>query len=167
MSTPISLALALVRAALGIVFLAHGWRHLTRREKTAAWAGSIGLRAPAVQAVAMSFGELAIGAGLLSGLLTSPAAGGAVALMAVAFWTVHRPAGFFVTARPVEGWEYVFVITLTAIALGGLGPGEWSLDHLLGWDDSLDGAVGMAIAAGGVLLAALHLAAFYRRPPPS
>ena len=94
------------------------------------------------------------------GILTPFAAAGAVAIAAVAFWTVHRRAGFFITARPDEGWEYVFVLAVASVALAILGPGEWSIDDWMGW--SWSGGAGAAIAGGGLVAGALQLALFFR-----
>lgn len=156
-------ALLIVRVALGVVFLAHGVKHMRNREKTMKWTASIGFSSPAIQWFFMSFAEIGVGVSLLTGLLTGVGVAGLIALMTVAFWTVHRHAGFWVTARPDEGWEYVFVLALAAVALGMLGPGEWSIDQALGIADNLDGGIGAILAAGGVVAAAGQLAMFYRR----
>lgn len=158
----VNAALVVLRVALGIVFVAHGAKHFVNREKTIAWAASIGLRRPGMQWFFMTFAEIGIGAGLLAGLLTSFAAAGLLSMMVGAFWTVHRHAGFFVTARPDEGYEYVFILAAAAFVVALLGPGEWSLDDALGIADDLDGTVGALIAAGGIVVGALQLAAFYR-----
>jgi putative oxidoreductase len=157
-------ALLALRIALGVVFLAHGWRHVRGRAKVVAWTESIGYRSPKLQWAFMSLGELGIGAGFVAGLLTPAAAAGAVAIAAVAYWTVHRAAGFWVTARPDEGWEYVFVLAVAAVVVAALGPGEWSLDHRLGWSETLSGGTGAAIAASGLMAAILQLTLFFRRP---
>ncbi|HAX81442.1 MAG TPA: DoxX family protein [Actinobacteria bacterium] len=165
MRVPTDATLLALRLTLAIVFLGHGWRHARHLSRTAAWAGSIGLRRPRYQAMTMAYGELAIGLGLGLGLATAAAAAGAVAMMAVAFWTVHRRAGFFVSARPDEGWEYVFVVAVVAVSVATLGAGEWSLDHVLGWSGPTSGRAGALIATSGLVLAAGHLAAYYRRVP--
>jgi putative oxidoreductase len=110
----------------------------------------------------MSFAEIGAGLSLTLGLLTSLGAAGLIALMAVAFWTVHRRAGFWITSRPDEGWEYVFVLSAAAWALALLGSGEWALDQALGIGDNLDGCVGALIATGGIAAAAAQLAVFFR-----
>lgn len=157
-------ALALLRGVVGIVFLAHGVKHFKSREKTMRWAASIGLKSPGIQWAFMTFAEIGIGLGLIAGLLTSFAAAGLVAMMFVAFWTVHRFAGFWITARPDEGYEFVLVLIAAAVAVALLGPGEWSLDHMLEIADDLDGTTGALIVAGGFLASIAQLAAFYRRP---
>lgn len=157
-----NLALLVLRLAAGIVLVAHGLKHLRNRQKTMAWTESMGFRAPAIQWAFMSFAEIGVGLGLMAGLLTSAAAAGLVSLMAVAFWTVHRHAGFWITARPEEGWEFVFTLAAAAVALALIGPGEWSVDHALGIADDLDGWVGLALVGGGVLAAVAQLAVFFR-----
>lgn len=151
-----------LRLVLGLVFVAHGVKHFINREKTIAWTASIGFGNPGLQWAFMTFAEIGIGVGLAAGLLTSVAAAGLVSMMFVAFWTVHRFAGFFVSARPDEGYEYVLVLVVAAVALAVVGPGEWSLDHSLEIADDLDGWVGAGLAAGGFGAAILQLAAFYR-----
>jgi putative oxidoreductase len=155
-------ALLVVRLALGGVMLAHGVKHVRNRDRTMAWTASIGLSSPGLQWFFMSFAEIGVGISLAAGLLTSIGAAGLVALMAVAFWTVHRRAGFWITARPDEGWEYVLVLAVASAALAVIGPGEWSLDGALGITDSLDGAVGVALVGVGLFGAAVHLALTYR-----
>lgn len=156
------LALLVLRLAIGLVLIAHGVRHLRNRQRTTAWTASIGFKSPSIQWFFMSFAEIGVGISLAFGFLTSLGASGLVALMAVAFWTVHRRAGFWITARPDEGWEYVLVLAAAAVAIALLGPGEWSFDHALEIADDLDGGVGLAIAGAGVGAAAVQLLAFFR-----
>lgn len=162
MADTASAALLILRIALGTVLLSHGIKHFRNREKTMKWTASIGFANPALQWFFMSFAEIGVGLSLALGFLTSVGAAGLVSLMAVAFWVVHRHAGFWITARPDEGWEYVFVLTAAALVLALLGPGEWAIDHALGVADDLDGAIGGVLAAAGAAAAAAQLAAFYR-----
>jgi putative oxidoreductase len=111
-----------------------------------------------------AFGELAIGLSLILGLLTTFGAFGVVAVMTVAFWSIHRFAGFFVFHRPDEGYEYVVTLALAAVAVAVIGPGPLSMDAVLGVADELDGWSGLAIAAGGVLAAAGQLSLAWRKP---
>ncbi|HUR50644.1 MAG TPA: DoxX family protein [Mycobacteriales bacterium] len=158
----------LLRVALGVVMLAHGWNHLLGPggvEGTARWFGSMGLRPPKVHALASGLTELGAGSALLLGLLTSLQCGAVVGIMSVAFVTAHRTNGFFVF-RPGQGYEYVAVLAVVASALAVLGPGGLSVDHALGIDDALDGGVGLALSAGlGLVSAAGLLAAFWRPQP--
>lgn len=162
MTGAFDVAMLILRMVLGVVFLAHGIKHARGREKTSNWFGSIGFKQPQFQWLASTATELGVGVLLILGLLTSLAAAGVIGIMAVAFWTVHKSVGFFVTARPTEGWEYVFVLGFAALALAIAGPGSVSLDDALGIADDLDGWVGFALAIGGELTAALQLAVFWR-----
>ncbi len=155
-------ALLVIRIAVGVVFLAHGVKHFRNRDKTMRWTASIGFKSPGIQWLFMSFAEIGVGLSLAFGLLTSVGAAGVVSLMVVAFVTVHRKAGFWITARPDEGWEYAMNLVAAAVALAMLGPGEWALDHTLEIAGDLDGTVGLGIAGLGVLAALAQLAAFYR-----
>jgi putative oxidoreductase len=156
-------ALAL-RLVVGVVFLAHGVKHFANRDKTIQWTASMGLRYPVVQWFFMAFAEIGIGVSMIAGLLTSIGAAGVVAMMVVAFWVVHRHAGFFVSARPDEGYEYVLVLTVVAFAVAVLGPGRFALDHVIGVADDLAGSTGAMIAVSGVVAAIAQLGLSYRRP---
>ena len=162
MPDALNTALLALRIVAGIVFLAHGVKHFINREKTIGWTEGIGFGSPKVQWFFMTFAEIGVGVGLAAGLLTSVSAAGAIGILFVAFWTVHRHAGFFVSARPDEGYEYVLTLAVLAFALAVAGPGEWSVDHAIEIADDLDGVVGALIAGGGLVAGALQLAAFYR-----
>jgi putative oxidoreductase len=154
--------MALLRVIAGAVILAHGVKHARGRVKTANWFGSIGFRQPELQWFASTATEIGVGVLLIVGLGTPVAAAGLVAVMAVAFWTVHRSVGFWVTARPDEGWEYVLVLGTVGAAIAIGGPGEFSIDAMLGIEDSLNGWVGAALVVGGIVAAAAQIATFFR-----
>jgi len=155
-------AAALLRLVAGGVILAHGVKHARGRVKTANWFGSIGFRQPELQWFASTATEIGVGVLLIVGLGSSLAAAGLIAVMVVAFWTVHRSVGFWVTARPDEGWEYVLVLGTVGAAIAIGGPGEFSIDAVLGIEDLLSGWVGAAFVAGGIVAAALQMATFFR-----
>ncbi|MEA2010434.1 MAG: DoxX family protein [Actinomycetota bacterium] len=153
---------ALLRLVAGVVILAHGVKHARGRTKTAKWFGSIGFRQPELQWFASTATEIGVGVLLIVGLGTSLAAAGLVAVMTVAFWTVHRSVGFWVTARPDEGWEYVLVLGTVGAAIAIGGPGEFSIDATLGIEDVLSGWVGAVLVAGGIVAAVAQMATFFR-----
>jgi len=163
---PIELVMTVIRVWLGVVMTAHGVNHARSLDGTARWFGSKGFRHPRIQARLSAYGEIAIGSSLIAGLLTSFGAAGLVAIMAVAFWSIHRFAGFFVFSRPDEGYEYVATAALAAIAVATHGPGPVSLDATVGLADSLDGTTGLVIALAGFAAAAGQLALFWRKPAP-
>lgn len=161
---PIDTALLALRLWLGFVMLAHGINHGRSLDGTASWFASKGFRQARLNAIASAGGEIAVGIGLLVGFLTTFAAAGLVATMVVAFVSIHRFAGFFVFARPDEGYEYVATLTVVAAALAMLGPGSVSVDSGIGLADTLDGWTGLTIVGVGVVLGAVQLAALWRRP---
>jgi putative oxidoreductase len=152
------------RVALGVVFLAHGYHHVFGGGKiagTASWFEGLGMRPGVLHAWTASLTELAAGALLLLGLATPLACAGVIGTMAVAWVTNHLRNGFFIF-RPGEGYEYVMTLSLAATGLAGIGPGEWSLDHQLGWFTP-PGWTGLGIAlVGGLGGAAALLATFWR-----
>ncbi|MCC5575219.1 DoxX family protein [Microtetraspora sp. AC03309] len=159
----IDLAATVLRVALGTTMIAHGWNHAFgggRLPGTARWFESIGIRPGRLHALLATLTELGAGALLLIGLLNALAAAMVVGTMTVALIANHIKNGYFIF-RPGEGYEYVLLIILAACGLAALGPGRWSVDHLVGL--GLDGPLGLAVAAvagggGGLLL----LAVFWR-----
>ncbi len=159
---PIDVVTLALRLTLGVVILAHGVKHARGRVKTTRWFGSIGFRSPGLQWFASTATEIGVGILLIVGLGTSLAAAGFIGVMTVAFVSVHRKAGFWITARPDEGYEYVLVAAVAAASLAMLGSGAVSVDDAIGINDQLDGWVGLALALGGVGVAAVQLAIFFR-----
>src|SRR5438128_1712872 len=159
-----NLALLVLRVSVGAMLFAHGWNHLARMREgpgVSNWFASLGLRPGPVHAWLVTVTELAAGPLLAAGFLTPLAAGALTGVALVAWITNHRKAGFFVFRRPTEGWEYVMVLTVLGVAIGALGPGEWSVDHALDFS-WVDGWSGLGIAAGaGIGGGLLLLAAFW------
>lgn len=165
-SPGVSFCLLLLRVTLGVMIAAHGMNKIFGGGKiagTAAWFDSIGMKPGVPNAWAAALTEIGAGLFLVLGFFVPLGCAGVVALMTVAILTVHRKNGFFVF-NDGQGIEYCLVIALVAIALGGLGAGNWSLDHVTKiwiaptW-------VGVAVAAGiGIGGALLQLAVFFRPP---
>lgn len=182
----VNLALLGLRLILGAVMLAHGINHIFGGGKiagTGRWFESLGMKPGPLHAWTASITEIAGGAMLVLGLATPLGCAAVVGVMLVALITNHLKNGFFIF-RPGEGYEYVLTLTVVALCLAALGPGEWSLDGVLNDLDgiapgseplvmALNGFVitgwnGLAIAAiaggGG---AALLLAVFWRPAKPA
>lgn len=155
-------ALLLLRVWIGVVMIAHGLNHGRNLKGTTSYFESKGFRRAELLAPASTYGEMAIGLGLILGLLTPFAAAGLITTMTVAYGSVHRFAGFFVFKRPDEGWEYVATLAVAALAVATLGPGSISLDSVFALD--LNGWTGFLIALAGVAAGAAQLALFWRRP---
>jgi len=97
------IASLILRLALGGVMLAHGIKHARGRQKTSSWFGSIGFKSPELQWLASTATEIGVGLLLIGGFVTTAAAAGVIGVMTVAYVSVHRAAGFWVTARPDDG----------------------------------------------------------------
>ncbi|MGA8851797.1 MAG: DoxX family protein [Aeromicrobium sp.] len=160
------LAALLLRLALGVIFVMHGYKHgfgpkgLTG---TTTWFADLGLRPARFHAAASTYLEIAAGVALLVGLFTPAAAAVGIGIMATAFMTVHRANGFFITK---EGYEYVVLVATALTVLSMMGPGSWSLDHAFGLDRS-----GWQWGVGAFVLGALSTAGLlitsWRPHPPT
>lgn len=159
MSHGVDLAGLLLRIALGITMLAHGYNHAFGGGKlpgTARWFESIGIRPGRVHALFATLTELGVAPLLFLGLLTPLAAAGCLGVMLVALIANHLKNGYFIF-RPGEGYEYVLFIAITALALAALGGGGWSIDHVLidhgvagcRWLFGWHGLLVAAVAGGG------------------
>lgn len=164
--TEFDVVMAAFRVVFGLIFASHGWAKRFSGgglDGTAGWFDSIGMKPGKLHANLASTTEMATGVLLALGLLTSFAAAGIVGVMVVAGWAVHRANGFFIVKN---GWEYTFVVALIAVAIAGLGPGRWSIDHGLGIADDLNGWVGLGIAIVlGIAGGAAQLALFFKPEP--
>ncbi|RAY17049.1 DoxX family protein [Actinomadura craniellae] len=157
-------ALLLVRVVVGITMIAHGLNHWLgggRIEGTARWFGGLGLRHGRLQAWMSVVTEIGAGALLVVGLLTPLACAAVISVMLVAGILAHRPNGFFVFK---DGYEYVLVLAVAALALAMLGPGRLSLDSAL--DIEVIGWAGGGIALGVAVAATAGMLATFWRPQP-
>ena len=160
-------ALLLLRGALGMMIFVHGYNKAFRGGRlagTGRWFQSMGMRPGKVHATLAAGTEMGVGVLLVLGLLTQLAAAGLIALMVVAFWTVHRDKGVMITG---EGWEYVVLIAVMSLVTAIVGPGHLSLDSELEIAHRLDGTTGLGIALLlGLGAGAAQLLLFFRPPPP-
>ena len=157
--------LLLLHLYLGGMIFTHGFRKAFRGgriEGTARWFESIGMKPGKLNAYAASATEMGSGLLLTFGLLTSLACAALIALMLVAIVCVHRKNGFMIT-NPGGGVEYCTLIAIAALALGTLGAGRFSLDHVWGlfnnWTPTASFCVTLLIGFSGALL---QLALLYR-----
>ena len=154
----------ILRIALGVVMIAHGYNHIFRGGKikgTAGWFESLGMKPGILHAWLASLTELGAGAMLILGFLTPLAGAGVVGVMLVALITNHLKNGFFIF-RPGEGYEYVLTLLLCGLAVAGIGAGKWSIDHSLesAWLFGSKGLLTALVAGGGG--AVLLLIVFWR-----
>ncbi|MGV9744343.1 DoxX family protein [Rhodococcus zopfii] len=161
---PIDVALLLVRLVLGATMIAHGVNHWVgggRIAGTARWFSGLGLRNGTLQAWTSVVVEIGAGVLVILGLFTPLACAAVISVMLVAGLLAHRPNGFFVFK---EGYEYVLVLGVVALALALAGPGEISVDSAAGI--VIAGWAGGAIALGVGAVATAGLLATFWRPQP-
>ena len=116
--------------------------------------GSLGFRWPGLMAVGLALTECA---GLLFalGFLTPLAGLGIAVVMLNAVALVHFKNGFW---NGNGGYEFNLVLLTVAVAVSATGPGRFSIDHALRWDDNLSGLWwGVGVLGGAAVLALLTL----------
>jgi putative oxidoreductase len=100
---------------------------------------------------------------LALGLLTPLAALGLVATMTTAIATVHWAKGFWNTKG---GYEFNLALIAAVVAITMTGPGRFSLDRAIGWDDDITGLWwGVGVLVAGVA-GAFATSAIFHSPPP-
>lgn len=167
----VDLALVVVRVFFGLSLAAHGYNKFFGKgglAGTTGWFGSIGMKWPKWQARIAATTEVGAGLLLALGLGTPLAAAGFIGLMVVAIVVAHWGNGFFVFT-PGQGWEYCGAIAIVAFALGAIGPGKYSIDHLINGDDftyytNWNGALIAVVLGVGGAIGQLTLS--YRKPAP-
>lgn len=166
MADQLNLALLVLRLIFGLFLAYHGYNKVFGGgglAGTARWFGSIGFKAPKLQAALAAGTEVGAGVLLAAGLLTPLAAAGVTAVMVVAIVSSHWKVGFFIF-KEGGGWEYCASIAVAALAVGTMGAGDWSLDHAFGIH--FHGWTGAVIAAAaGVGGGVAQLLTFYRPKP--
>ncbi len=87
------------------------------------------------------------GLAFAAGFLTPLAALAIAVVMLNAIFVVHWRNGFF---NGNGGIEFPLTLATVAVAVAAAGPGRFSIDRLIGWDDNISGlwwGVGVAAAA--------------------
>ncbi len=140
MDSSLSIALLLLRIALGVVFFAHG------AQKLLGWFGGHGPRGTLeyyTRAVGLPFFlaypgiplEFVAALAVEFGFLTRLAALVFLVMMLVAVLRVHRTTGFFMNWGSEqgrgEGFEYSLTLAVVSLSLLIAGGGSFSIDALL------------------------------------
>lgn len=118
--------LLLIRAALGVVFVMHGWQKLALYglAGTTGFLSELGIPLPGLNAAALIGAELVGGALLLAGAGTRVVSLILAFTMAVAALVVHGSGGFFLPT----GYEYAATLGLISMAMAFTGAGRYSVD---------------------------------------
>ena len=144
--------LLLLRLVVGLLFVGHGAQKLFGSfggggpQGTAAFFASLGYRKPATFALVAGLSELGGGLLLAGGLLTPLASFLLVTVMLNAIATVVWPKGF------LGGWEFELTLATVAVALTAIGPGEYSIDHAIGWADELSGVLWASLVLSSAIV---------------
>jgi putative oxidoreductase len=128
-SAQVDLALALVRIATAIIFIAHGAQKVFQFGIANVTQGftQMGIPLPGLTAPLVAGLELVGGALLLVGLLTRPIALLLTLDMLGAMFLVHFRNGFFLP----NGYEFTFILAATSLALAVAGPGALAIDSTI------------------------------------
>jgi putative oxidoreductase len=158
-----------LRVVIGLTLAAHG------AQKLFGWFGGGGLRAtadffgdnlgfrmPLAMALAAAVSEFGGGLLFAAGLVTPAASTGIAAVMVVAIATVHWKNGFWAGKG---GYEFNLALITVAVAVAATGPGRFSLDRALGWDDNLAGIWWGVGALGVAAVGALAMIGLFRAAP--
>ena len=122
--------LAILRMAVGVVFLMHGWQKFSWGfQNVADFMGKAGIPFPMASAVVVTLVEFFGGVALVVGLFTRWVSLLIAFEMLVAIFKVHLRGGFFLPA----GFEYALTLFAANAALLLSGGGRASLD---GWRSS-------------------------------
>jgi putative oxidoreductase len=155
--------LLIVRLVVGLVVAAHGLQILFGKldglglQTSAAAFDRIGYRPGKLFATAAGLSESSGGLLLAAGLVTPLAAAAIVSVMFAAALSSHLKNGFWITNG---GYEYTLTLGLVAMGIGFIGPGSYSLDHLLGW--TLSGSWWRLLAFAVALAATIPIEAYRR-----
>lgn len=116
----VDVVLLLIRAALGVIFIAHGAQKLFGAFGGGGIEGStqmikgLGWSLPVMWAWVLAVWEFAGGILLVLGILPRVSAAGIAVIMLVAIFQVHGPAGFFAGKG---GFEYQLLLLVNALAI--------------------------------------------------
>lgn len=125
----LNIGLAVLRAIVGVIFVAHAGQKLFVFGVDGLTAGfsQMGIPMAAVAAPLVIFAELFGGLALISGLVTRFSAAALAVVMLGAIGFAHVSAGFF---NP-NGIEFPLTLLAAAVTLAVTGAGAFSLDGLI------------------------------------
>lgn len=120
---------ALLRVAVGIIFVAHGAQKLFEfgPDGLAGFFASVGIPFAAFNAYFIITLELLGGIAMIAGLGTRILGALFAAVMVVAFATVHGAHGFYLP----DGYEFVMLVFAASVALVLQGAGAFAVDNVL------------------------------------
>jgi putative oxidoreductase len=161
-----SYGILLLRLVVGVAFVGHGTQKLFGwfggygPQGTGGFFASKGYRAPVLMAVTAGLAEAGGGTLLVLGFATPLAGAMLAAVMIDAIASVTFKKAFML------GSELELTYLTIAVSLAAIGPGRFSIDRAIGWDDNISG-VWWGVAALGVALVASLLTLTLGRTRPA
>jgi putative oxidoreductase len=162
-----SYGLLLLRVFVGGAFFGHGaqklfgWWGGYGPQGTGGFFSSIGFRWGVPMAVMAGLAEAGGGALLAVGLATPLACGMIAVVMLNAIFSVTLKRAF------MAGSEIELTYLVVAVALAATGPGRFSLDRAIGWDDNISGLWwGVVVLAAAAAVSFVTLTFFRTKPVP-
>ncbi|HET7855387.1 MAG TPA: DoxX family protein [Gaiellaceae bacterium] len=162
-----SYGLLLLRVFVGASFFGHGTQKLFGwfggygPQGTGGYFASLGYRYGVPLALLAGLAEAGGGTLLALGLLTPLACAAIAVVMLNAIFAVTLKRGFMV------GSELELMYLVTAVSLAAVGPGRFSLDRAIGWDDELSGFWwGVAALAAAAVVSIVTLVILRTKPSP-
>jgi putative oxidoreductase len=120
----IDLGLLLIRIALGVVFIAHGWQKLQNTTTVIGFFGSLGFSPMFAYLVIII--ELLGGIFMLLGFFVKPIGILLAVVMATAITTVHAKNGLL----GAGGYELTLTLLLVSLGIASAGAGKYSAGKL-------------------------------------
>ena len=162
-----SYGLLLLRVFVGAAFFGHGaqklfgWWGGYGPQGTGGFFAGQGFRWGVQMAVLAGLAEAGGGTLLVLGLATPLACGLIAVVMLNAIFSVTLKRAF------MAGSEIELAYLVVAVALAATGPGRFSLDRAIGWDDNISGLWwGVAVAAAAAAISFVTLTFFRTTPAP-
>jgi putative oxidoreductase len=160
-----SYGILLLRVIVGLAFVGHGTQKLFGwwggygPQGTGGFFAGQGYRAGVLMAVAAGLSETIGGVLLALGLVT-PVAGALLAIVMInAIASVTFKRAFML------GSELEIAYLTVAVALAAAGPGRFSIDRAIGWDDNISGVWwGVAALGAALVVSSLTLTLGRTRP---
>jgi putative oxidoreductase len=157
--------LLLLRLVVGLAFVGHGTQKLFGwfggygPKGTGGFFAQQGYRAPVLMAIVAGLSEAAGGTLLALGLATPLGAALLATVMVNAIASVTFKKAFML------GSELEIAYLTFAVALAAIGPGRFSLDRAIGWDDDISGVWwGFGVLGAAIVVSFLTLTLGRTRP---
>jgi putative oxidoreductase len=160
-----SYGLLLLRVFVGLAFVGHGTQKLFGwwggygPQGTGGFFTGLGYRWGVAMAVIAGLTEAGGGTLLALGLATPLACGMIAMVMLNAIFAVTLKRAF------MAGSELELAYLVVAVSLAATGPGRFSLDRAIGWDDNISGLWWGVIAFAAAAAVSFVTLAFFRSKP--